>query len=215
MSFIQVTLALLEGFQTTCLLFIIVLAASLPLGLVISFGSMAKFTPLRMVTRFVIWVIRGTPLMLQIITVFYVPGLLFNMPMRDRFIPVVVAFIINYSVYFSEIYRAGIESISKGQYEAGQVLGMTKTQIFFHVVLLQVVKRILPPITNEVITLVKDTALARAITVVEVTKAAQDIVAGYGIIWPLFYTAVFYLAAVGLLTVIFGKFEQKLNYYTG
>ncbi|MFI3170577.1 MAG: amino acid ABC transporter permease [Faecalibacterium sp.] len=215
MTFIEVTLSLLEGFQTTCLLFVLVLVVSLPLGLVISFGSMNKFAPLRAVTRFVIWVIRGTPLMLQIITVFYMPGLLFGIPVRDRFIPVVIAFIINYSVYFSEIYRAGIEAIPQGQYEAGQVLGMTKKQIFFHVILLQVIKRIVPPTTNEIITLVKDTALARAISVVEVTKAAQEIVAGEGIIWPLFYTAVFYLAAVGVLTIVLGKVEQRLNYYTG
>lgn len=215
MTFLEVTISLCEGFKITCLLFILVLLASLPLGLVISFGSMSRFTPLRAVTRFVIWIIRGTPLMLQIITVFYVPGLLFGIPVRDRFVPVVVAFIINYSIYFSEIYRAGIEAIPKGQYEAGQVLGMTKQQIFFHVILLQVIKRIVPPITNEVITLVKDTALARTIAVVEVTKAAQEIVAAQGIIWPLFYTAIFYLAAVGILTLLFGRLEQRLNYYTG
>lgn len=215
MTFIEVTLSLLEGFRLTCLLFIIVLLVSLPLGLVISFGSMSKFTPLRSITRLFVWVIRGTPLMLQIITVFYMPGLLFSIPVRDRFIPVVIAFIVNYSVYFSEIYRGGIEAIPQGQYEAGQVLGMTKKQIFFHVILLQVIKRIVPPTTNEIITLVKDTALARAISVVELTKAAQEIVAAEGIIWPLFYTAVFYLAAVGVLTIVLGKLEQKLNYYTG
>ncbi len=214
MTFPQVTLQLLDGFKTTCYIFFLVLAFSLPLGLVISFGSMTKFKPLRWLTRFVIWVIRGTPLMLQIITVFYVPGLVFGMPMKNRLLAVLVAFIINYSIYFSEIYRAGIESIPRGQYEAGQVLGMTRPQIFVHVVLLQVVKRILPPMTNEIITLVKDTALARVVMVVELIKAAQDIVAT-GLIWPLFYTAVFYLAAVGILTLALGAAEKKLDYYKG
>lgn len=215
MTFMQVTLSMLDGFRNTCYIFVVVLVASLPLGLVISFGSMSRFMPLRAVTKFVIWVIRGTPLMLQIITVFYVPGLVFNHPMSNRMMAVLVAFIINYSIYFSEIYRSGIESIPAGQYEAGMVLGMTKSQIFFQVVLLQVVKRILPAMTNEIITLVKDTSLARVIMVVEVIKAAQDIVAGYGIIWPLFYTAVFYLAAVGVLTLLSNFAERKLSYYRG
>lgn len=214
MSFQQVTLQLFAGFQTTCYIFFVVLICSLPLGLVISFGSMSKCKPLRWFTRVVIWIIRGTPLMLQIITVFYVPGLVFNMPVKSRISAVLIAFIINYSIYFSEIFRAGIEAIPRGQYEAGQVLGMTRTQIFFHVVLLQVVKRILPPMTNEIITLVKDTALARVVMVVELIKAAQDIVAT-GLIWPLFYTAIFYLAAVGILTLVLGAAEKKLDYYKG
>lgn len=215
MTFMQVTLSMLEGFRNTCYIFAVVLILSLPLGLVISFGSMSRFKPLRAVTKLVIWVIRGTPLMLQVITVFYVPGLVFGTPMTNRMLAVLIAFVINYSIYFSEIYRSGIESIPAGQYEAGMVLGMTKSQIFFQVVLLQVVKRILPSMTNEIITLVKDTSLARVIMVVEVIKAAQDIVAGYGIIWPLFYTAVFYLAAVGVLTVLSNLAEQKLSYYRG
>lgn len=215
MTFMQVTLSMLEGFRNTCYIFAVVLILSLPLGLVISFGSMSRFKPLRAVTKLVIWVIRGTPLMLQVITVFYVPGLVFATPMTNRMLAVLIAFVINYSIYFSEIYRSGIESIPAGQYEAGMVLGMTKSQIFFQVVLLQVVKRILPSMTNEIITLVKDTSLARVIMVVEVIKAAQDIVAGYGIIWPLFYTAVFYLAAVGVLTVLSNLAEQKLSYYRG
>lgn len=215
MTFQQATLSMLGGFKTTCTIFFAVLAFSLPLGLIISFGSMSKFKPLHWLTRFVIWVIRGTPLMLQVITVFYVPGLVFHAPVRNRLMAVLVAFIINYSIYFSEIYRAGIESIPQGQYEAGEVLGMTKTEIFFHIILLQVIKRILPPMSNEIITLVKDTSLARVISVVELIKAAQDIVAGYGLIWPLFYTAVFYLAAVGILTLALGSIEKKLNYYKG
>ncbi len=215
MTFMHVTRSMLEGFRNTCYIFAVVLILSLPLGLVISFGSMSRFKPLRAVTKLVIWVIRGTPLMLQVITVFYVPGLVFATPMTNRMLAVLIAFVINYSIYFSEIYRSGIESIPAGQYEAGMVLGMTKSQIFFQVVLLQVVKRILPSMTNEIITLVKDTSLARVIMVVEVIKAAQDIVAGYGIIWPLFYTAVFYLAAVGVLTVLSNLAEQKLSYYRG
>ena len=150
--------------------------------------------------------------MLQVIIVFYVPGFLFGTPILTRFTAVVVAFTINYACYFSEIYRGGIESISKGQYEAGQVLGMTKREVFFNVILMQVVKRILAPMSNEVITLVKDTALARVIMIVEIIQAAQNF-AGYGLMWPLFYTAVFYLAFVGILTLLFGFFEKKLSYY--
>ena len=152
--------------------------------------------------------------MLQVIILFYVPGFLLGKPLFSRFASVIAAFVINYACYFSEIYRGGIESITKGQYEAGQVLGMTKTQVFFKVVLMQVVKRILAPMGNEVITLVKDTALARVIMVVELIQAAQNF-AGYGLMWPLFYTAVFYLAFVGILTLIFNYFEKKLNYYKG
>ena len=213
MSFYQVNLQLLDGFGTTCVIFFITLALSLPLGLVVTFGSMTRFSPLRWLTRFFIWVIRGTPLMLQIFVVFYVPGLLFDMPIKSRMAAVLVAFVINYSAYFSEIYRGGIESISKGQYEAGQVLGMTRSQIFFKVVLLQVVKRIVPPMSNEIITLVKDTSLARVIAVGELIKAAENITAGKGLIWPLFYTGLFYLVFSGLLTLLFGYIEKKLSYF--
>lgn len=215
MTFPQVTMQLMEGFRQTCTIFFIVLLLSLPLGLVVSFGSMSRFSPLRILTKLVVWVIRGTPLMLQVITVFYVPGLVFHTPMRSRMLAVLVAFVINYAIYFSEIFRAGIESIPKGQYEAGQVLGMTKNQIFFHVVLLQVVKRILPPIGNEIITLLKDTSLARVIAVTELIKSAQDIVAGHAIIWPLFYTALFYLLGTGIITVLLNRAEQKLSYFRG
>lgn len=152
--------------------------------------------------------------MLQIITVFYVPGLLFDTPVKSRMTALLIAFVINYAAYFSEIYRGGIESIPKGQYEAGQVLGMTKTQIFFKVVLLQIIKRILPPMSNEIITLVKDTSLARIIAVGELIRAAQDYVT-IGYIWPLFYTGVFYLIFCGVLTLIFGYLEKKLDYYKG
>ena len=213
MSFYQVNMQLLEGFGTTCVIFFVTLALSLPLGLVICFGSMTRFSPLRWLTRFFIWVIRGTPLMLQIFVVFYVPGLVFDTPIKSRMSAVLVAFVINYAAYFSEIYRGGIESISKGQYEAGQVLGMTRTQIFFKVVLLQVIKRIVPPMSNEIITLVKDTSLARVIAVAELIKAAENITASNGLIWPLFYTGLFYLVFSGLLTLLFGQIEKKLSYF--
>ncbi|MBE6537128.1 MAG: amino acid ABC transporter permease [Ruminococcaceae bacterium] len=212
MGFWEVTLKLLSGLEQTFLIFALTLVLALPLGLVISFGSMSKFKPLAIVVKIFVWIIRGVPLMLQVIIVFYVPGFLFGTPILTRFTAVVVAFTINYACYFSEIYRGGIESISKGQYEAGQVLGMTKREVFFNVILMQVVKRILAPMSNEVITLVKDTALARVIMIVEIIQAAQNF-AGYGLMWPLFYTAVFYLAFVGILTLLFGFFEKKLSYY--
>ncbi|MBQ8268241.1 MAG: amino acid ABC transporter permease [Clostridia bacterium] len=212
MGFIEVTLSLLRGLEQTCLIFALTLLLALPLGLVISFGSMSKFKPLAYLTKMFVWIIRGVPLMLQVIIVFYVPGFLLGSPIFSRFGSVVAAFVINYACYFSEIYRGGIESISKGQYEAAQVLGMSKSQVFFKVVLLQVVKRILAPMSNEVITLVKDTALARVIMIVEIIQAAQNF-AAYGLIWPLFYTAVFYLIFVGLLTIFFGKMEKKLGYF--
>ena len=212
MGFWEVTKSLLLGLEQTCLIFALTLGVALPLGLVISFGSMSKFKPLAYVTKIFVWIIRGVPLMLQVIVLFYVPGFVFGAPLFSRFGSVVAAFVINYACYFSEIYRGGIESISKGQYEAGTVLGMSKGQIFFHIILMQVVKRILAPMSNEVITLVKDTALARVIMIVEIIQAAQNF-AAYGLIWPLFYTAVFYLIFVGLLTLLFGYFEKKLSYY--
>ncbi len=215
MSFARVNLSLLEGFGTTCLLFVLTLVMAIPLGLLITFGSMSKFKPLKYLFRGIVWVIRGTPLMLQVIIVFYGPGLLFDTPMSSRLLAVVVAFVINYACYFSEIYRGGIESISKGQYEAGKVLGLSKGQIFFKIVLFQVIKRIIPPMSNEVITLVKDTSLARIIAVVELTRSAADIVNVYGIIWPLFYAGLFYLIFNGILSVLFSKLEKKLDYYKG
>ena len=212
MGFWEVTQSLLLGLEQTCLIFALTLVLALPLGLVISFGSMSKFKPLSYITKIFVWIIRSVPLMLQVIIVFYVPGFVFGTPLFSRLGSVVAAFVINYACYFSEIYRGGIESIARGQYEAGQVLGMTKTQIFFKVVLMQVVKRILAPMSNEVITLVKDTALARVIMIVEIIQAAQNY-AAYGLMWPLFYTAVFYLIFVGILSILFGYFEKKLNYY--
>lgn len=212
--FVPVTMELLTGFLETIKIFLLTLVFALPLGLVISFGSMNRFAPLRWLTRGFVWVIRGTPLMLQLIVIFYGPGLVFGITGVDRFAAVIVAFAINYACYFSEIYRGGIESIPQGQYEAGQVLGMTKRQIFFKVILLQVVKRITAPMGNEFITLVKDTALARVISVYEITFMGESFIKK-GLIWPLFYTGLFYLLFSGVLTVAFGKLEKKLNYFRG
>ena len=212
--FVPVTMELLSGFGETLKVFALTLLFSLPLGLVVSFGSMSKFTPLRALVKGFVWIIRGTPLMLQLIIIFYGPGLIFGLPAMPRFTATILAFTINYACYFSEIYRGGIESIPKGQYEAGQVLGMTKSQIFFRVVLLQVVKRILAPISNEVITLVKDTSLARIIGIYEIIWAGESFIKK-GLIWPLFYTGAFYLIFSGLLTIFFGKLEKKLDYFRG
>lgn len=215
MSFLDVTVRLADGFLTTLLIFAVTLVCAIPLGLVITFGSMSKIRPIKWLTKTFVWIIRGTPLMLQIIVVFYGPGLIFGWKAIDRLLAVLIAFVINYSCYFSEIYRGGIESIPKGQYEAGQVLGMTKTQIFFKIVLFQVIKRIVAPMGNEIITLVKDTSLARVIAVTELVKAAETIVSLKAIIWPLFYIAVFYLLFSGLLSLLLGYVEKKLNYYSG
>lgn len=230
--FWQVTLSLLEGFGMTLTIFALTLLFAIPLGLVIAFGSMSKLGvvirrfgktsdgmmkpipiyPIALVCKFLVWVIRGTPLMLQLIVIYYGPGLLGGQ-LLPRFTAVMVAFVVNYACYFSEIFRGGIESIPKGQYEAGQVLGMTKTQTFFNVVLLQVVKRVVPPMGNEIITLVKDTSLARVIAVYEIIWSAQAYIKLHGLLWPLLYTAVFYLLFSGLLTLLFGYIEKKLDYF--
>ena len=212
--FLPVTLQLLAGFGESLKIFLLTLLFALPLGLVICFGSMSRFSPLRKLIRCFVWIIRGTPLMLQLIIIFYGPGLMFDLPAMPRFTATIVAFTINYACYFSEIYRGGIESIPRGQYEAGQVLGMTKQQIFFRVVLLQVVKRVMAPMSNEIITLVKATSLARIIGIYEIIWAGESFIKK-GLIWPLFYTGAFYLIFSGLLTILFGKLEEKLNYFRG
>ena len=212
--FLPVTLQLLAGFWESLKVFTLTLVFSIPLGLVVCFGSMSKWGPLRWLTRTFVWIIRGTPLMLQLIIIFYGPGLLFGLPAMPRFTATIVAFAINYACYFSEIYRGGIESIPVGQYEAGQVLGMTKQQIFFKVVLLQVIKRIMAPMSNEVITLVKDTSLSRIIGIYEIIWAGESFIKK-GLIWPLFYTGAFYLIFSGGLTVLFAKLEKKLDYFRG
>ena len=209
----DVTLTLLSGFGITCLLFLITLVCSLPLGLLIAFGSMSRLKAISIPIKIIIWIIRGTPLMLQVMVVFYVPGLLFGWSGLECLTAASIAFIINYSCYFAEIYRGGIQSITKGQYEAGQVLGLKKTQIFSKIILLQVIKRIVPPMSNEIITLVKDTSLARIIAVEEILFVAFNRYVSAGIIWPLFYSGAFYLVFVGVLTIIFNKIEKKLSYF--
>lgn len=223
--FFSIILELLQGFGVTLSLFAVTLALSLPLGLLMAFGSMSKFKPAKILCKSIIWIIRGTPLMLQILLVSFLPKYLFGVLNKDvalffgistktlLFVFVVIAFVINYSCYFSEIFRAGIESISKGQYEAGKVLGLTNTQIFFKIVLLQVVKRIVPPMSNEIITLVKDTALAQILGVVDLLNAANHAVNAYVILTPLVYAAIFYLIFNGLLTILFGYLEKRLNYF--
>ena len=206
--------SLVGGFWLNLKIFVMTLLMALPLGLVITIGSMTKFRPLRYLTRVFVWIIRGTPLMLQLFVVMYMPGLVFGIPMKSRMTAVLIAFVINYAAYFSEIYRGGIESIPKGQYEAGQVLGMTRSQVFFRVVLLQVVKRITPPMSNEVITLVKDTALARVVSVAEIIMCAERYTK-QGLIWPLFSTGLFFLLFNGVLTLLFGYFEKKMDYFKG
>ncbi len=213
-EFLTISQSLWGGFVTTLELFALTLLFALPLGLIISFGSMSRFAPIKYLMKIIVWMVRGTPLMLQIFIVFFLPGIVFNNPIfkQDRFLAALITFSINYACYFSEIFRGGIESISVGQYEAGQVLGMTKTQTFFHVVLLQVIKRILAPISNEVITLVKDTSLVRVISVIEIIKVAERF-SSQGLLWPLFFTSVYYLVFNGILTLLFGYLEKKLDYF--
>ena len=200
------------GFLQTLKLFAVTLAGALPLGLLLSFCSMSRFKPLKWLTRTLVWIVRGTPLMLQIIIIYYGPALVWGIKL-PRFSAALLSFVINYACYFSEIFRGGIQGIPSGQYEAGQVLGMTKSQIFFKVTLLQVIKRVIPPMGNEFINLVKDTALARTIAVYEVLWAGEKFVKNPGIIWPLFYTAVFYLLFSGILTLLFGWIEKKMDYF--
>ena len=214
--------ALNVGFLQTLKLFFVTLLGAIPLGLVIAFGSMSRFKPLSALTKIVVWIVRGSPLMIQLLIIYYFPGLVLGKPNwgggeSGRFLAASVAFIFNYACYFSEIYRGGIQGVPKGQEEAGLVLGMTKVQIFFKVTLLQMIKRIVPPMSNEIITLVKDTSLARIIALQEIIWAGQAFMKGSqgisGAIWPLFFTAVYYLACNGLLTILFGKVEKKLDYF--
>ena len=211
-----------EGFLQTLQLFLVTAVGAIPLGLIISFGSMSRFKPLSWLTRLVVWVVRGTPLMIQLLIIFYFPGLVLKNNIwgggeSGRFLAAAIAFIVNYACYFSEIYRGGIQSVPRGQQEAGMVLGMTKSQIFFKVTLLQVIKRIVPPMSNEIITLVKDTSLARIIALQEVIWAGQAFMKGRdgisGAIWPLFFTAIYYLFFTGVLTVLLGRLEKKLDYF--
>lgn len=211
--FWTVTLDLFQGFGITVALFFLTLLFALPLGLLIAFAGMSKIKIISGTVKFLVWIIRGTPLMLQIIAVYYVPGLVFGMTLPERMNALVFAFVLNYSCYFSEIYRSGIQSVPSGQYEAGLVLGMTKKQIFTKIILFQVIRRITPPMGNEIITLVKDTSLARVITVAEILYVAFTGYVAKGFIWPLFYTAVYYLLFVGILTLLFNYLEKKMNFY--
>ncbi len=213
-----VTQSLLGGLATTFEIFILTLVFALPLGLLVAFGAMSRFRPLRYLIDLIVWVVRGTPLMLQLLIIFYGPGLWFHHNIwsgdeAGRITATVVAFALNYACYFSVIFKGGIEGVPKGQQEAGQVLGMTKGQIFFRVTLLQMIKRIVPPMSNEIITLVKDTSLARIIAAYELTFAGYSFMKSDGLTWPLFYTGVFYLAFVGILTLLFGYIERKLDYF--
>lgn len=212
--FLTVTLSLFEGLAVTIKLFALTLVFALPLGLIISFGSMSKLKVLRYPVKTLVWIVRGSPLMIQLLIVYYGLPIVFGIPPLPRFPAALIAFVFNYACYFSEIYRGGIESIPKGQYEAGQVLGMTRSQVFFRVVLLQVVKRITPPMSNEVITLVKDTALARVVSVAEIIMCAERYTK-QGLIWPLFSTGLFFLLFNGVLTLLFGYFEKKMDYFKG
>ena len=233
MTFWTVNTILMEGFVSTCKLFFLTLLGALPLGLIICFGAMstwapfaslaeknagswqkrlAAFCPIRDLVAIIVWIVRGSPLMIQILIVYYGPGLLFGLPLLPRFTAALITFIINYACYFSEIYRGGIQSIPKGQYEAGQVLGMTNRQIFFKVTLLQLIKNIVPPMGNEFITLVKDTALVRVIAVYELIWMAESFIKK-GSMWPLFYCTVFYLLATAILTLALRWFEKKLSYF--
>jgi polar amino acid transport system permease protein len=212
--------ALNEGFLKTFEIFIATLIGALPLGLLLAFGTMSKFKPIKACTKAIVWAVRGTPLMLQLLVVYYGPGMILGNNIWGigdvgRNIAVYIAFIINYACYFAVVYRGGIEGIPHGQHEAGQVLGMTKNQIFFKVIFMQVVKRIMAPMSNEIITLVKDTSLARIILVYEIIWTGQTFIKSSGVIWPLFFTAVYYLLFVGILTIVFGKIEKKLDYYRG
>jgi polar amino acid transport system permease protein len=225
--FLEVCSKLANGFTTAFFLFALTLLFALPLGLLMAFCTMSKYASIRVPMKIIVWILRGTPLMLQIFAIFYLPGLLdlfvwpqmntgwawFDTTFSTRFIAALVAFAINYAAYFSEIYRGGIESISNGQYEAGQVLGLTRREVFFKIVLLQVVKRIIPPMSNEIITLIKDTSLANTIAVYELIYEAKEFMVVGGLIWPLFLAGGFYLIFVGLLTIVFGRVEKKLDYF--
>ncbi len=213
MDLLTVTKRLLTGFTINCEIFVITLIFALPLGLVIAFGSMSRFKPLSWLVKTFVWIIRGTPLMLQIIVIYYGPGLIWGARPQPELTAVCIAFVINYAAYFSEIYRGGIQAIPRGQYEAGQVLGMTRSQIFLKIILKQVIKRILPPMSNEIITLVKDTSLARIIATKEVIMMAQEFINLKALIWPLFYSAVFFLAFCGVLTLLFNYIEKKMSYF--
>ncbi len=214
--------ALNIGFLQTLKLFVSTLIGAIPLGLIIALGSMSRFKPLSFLIKIIVWIVRGSPLMIQLLIIYYGPGLIFGNHIwgggeGGRFVAATVAFVFNYACYFSEIYRGGIQSVPVGQEEAGLVLGMKKSQIFFRIKLLQMVKRVIPPMSNEIITLVKDTSLARTIALQEIIFAGQAFMKGSqgiaGAVWPLFFTLVYYLVFSGILTVLLGRLEKKLDYF--
>ena len=211
---LEVTKELIKGFGQNGIIFVVTLVLALPFGMVVTFGETSKIYPIRWLCKTLVWIVRGTPLMLQLYIVLYVPGLVFGVPFRSRMTAVLAAFVINYAMYFAEIYRGAIENIPKGQYEAGKVLGLSKRQVFFHIILFQVIKRITAPIGNEVITLIKDTSLARVIAIPEILMQATRYTTR-GLIWPLFYSLVFYLAATALATLAFGRLERRVARATG
>ncbi len=210
------------GFLQTLKLFAVTLIGAFPLGLVIAFGSISRFKPLAAFCKILIWIVRGTPLMIQLLIIYYFPGLVLGNAIwgggeTGRFVAASVAFIINYSCYFSEIYRGGIQGVPVGQEEAGLVLGMPRRHIFFRVTLLQMIKRIVPPMSTEILTVGKDTSLARIIALQDINWAGQSFMKGSqgisGAIWPLFFTAVYYLVCNGILTVVLGRIEKKLEFF--
>lgn len=214
----QVLLSLNQGFVKSLEIFALTLLGAIPLGLLVALGSMNSIAPIRLASKFLVWIIRGTPLMLQLLIIYYGPGIIlgnnwWGSGAEGRFVAALIAFILNYACYFSEIYRGGLEAVPKGQYEAGYVLGMTKKDIFFKVVLLQVIKRIIPPMGNEIITLVKDTSLVRVIAVYELMWNGQNFIKSEGIIWPLFFTGIYYLLFSGLLTMLLDKLQNKMDYF--
>lgn len=214
MTFLEITFELMKGFNTSILLFILTLLFSLPLGLLMMKGLKSKYSLISLTMNFIIWIIRGTPLMLQLLVVFFAPGILFNVNLfsQNRFLAASITFIINYAAYFAVIYQGGFDAIPKGQFEAGKVLGLTNKEIFNKIILIQIIKHILAPISNEVITLVKDTSLVRVIAVVEIIKVAERFTS-MGLIWPLFYTGIFYLIFSALLTYLFSNLEKRLSYF--
>ena len=207
------------GMWISAEIFILTLLFSLPLGLVVAFGRMSKIAPVRWISKLYISIMRGTPLMLQLMVVYFGPYYLFGMRISTgyRMTAVLIGFAINYAAYFAEIYRGGIEAIPVGQYEAAKVLGYSKGQTFFRIVFPQVCKHILPAVTNEIITLVKDTSLALIIALQEIIWAGQSFLKGSqgisGAIWPMFFAAVYYLVFNGILTVLLGRLEKKLDYF--
>ena len=211
-SFLSISIDLFNGFVETLKIFTVTLITALPLGFILSLGLISHFKILKLILKTIIWIVRGTPLMLQLLVVYYGPGLMFGLKLMLVDLAVYIAFGLNYACYFAEIYRSGFESIPKHQYEAAKIFGSSYFQTIKDVIFIQVIKRIISPMSNEIMTLVKDTSLARVITYYEIIFAAQRYTKTAGLIWPLFYTGIYYLVFCGLLTILFQYFEKKLSY---